>query len=103
AFYTNHWGKEKADSHYDKLPGEFDYGPLNKLGFYKGTHPAVMKDMISRHDWKHKLQYRGEPDKNRAPHKHEQPRVKFLTWIEQNLNRGKQIATFHNYELIKNI
>ena len=103
AFYSNHWGSEKANQFYDRAPDEFDYGPLDKLGVFEGTHPKVMQDRIKKMNWKQKLQYSGKPDKRRQPHKHEKPRVKMLSWIENTFNRGRQIGTFHNYELLKNV
>ncbi len=98
-----HWGKEKAEQHYKNLPDYFDYGPLNVLAEFKGTHPLVMKEMISKMDWQDILQFKGKPNPHRKPHKHELFKTKLTTVIERVFNKGEQIGTFKNYKLIKNI
>jgi hypothetical protein len=98
-----HWGSKQAKNFYDKAPEEFDYGPLNRLTIFKGTHPKVMENMISQMNWKDKLQYSGKPNLYRKPHKHELLKYRLLTWIEQNLNAGRQIGGFKNYILQRNI
>lgn len=101
ALDTIHKGKEKVEEIYKNAPKEFDFGPLNYLGTFKETHPAVMKDWILKFDWKEKLQYSGKPNKFRKPHKHELLKYRWLTFIEQNLRGGKQIGGFRNYILLK--
>lgn len=98
-----HWGKKKATDFYDKAPKEFDYGPLDRLDKFNGTHPEVMKDMISRMNWQDKLQYSGKPNPYREPHKHETTKYRILSWIERHLNGGKPIASFKNYNLLENV
>jgi glycosyltransferase involved in cell wall biosynthesis len=99
-----HWGKEEAEEHYKTAPDEFDYGPLDQLAIYNGTHPEVMQDWIEKMDWEDKLQYSGEPDPRRGLHKHEKPKSKFLTKIERWLERkfgGKVYLSSHrNYKLL---
>ena len=99
-----HWGKEEAEEYYKTAPDEFDYGPLNQLAVYKGTHPEVMQDWIAKMDWEDKLQYEGEPDPRRELHKHEQLKNKILTAIERKLERkfgGKVYLSSHrNYKLL---
>lgn len=102
-FNINHKGKDKANEIFDKLPQEFDYGPLDKVAEFKGTHPKVMHDRISEMNWKNKLQYSGSRNKNRMPHKHEKFRYRTVTLLETIFNGGKQIGTFKNYELLKDI
>jgi len=98
-----HWGRNRAGEHYDKAPKYFDYGPLNRLAVYQGTHPRVMKERIKSLNWQDLLQYDGKPDKFREPHKHETARVRLFSWIERNLNGGRQIGTFKNYKLLRNV
>lgn len=98
AFHSIHWGKKRVEEVYSQLPPYFDYGPMDKLGVFEGSHPAVMKDMIARFDWADKLQPSGKPNKGRRPHKHEKPRVRFLTVIEKITG---PIGTFKNYKLLK--
>ena len=104
AFHTIHWGKNEAKKYHEDEPEYFDYGPLDRLPVYRGTHPEVMKDRISEMDWEDKLQYSGEPNPNRKKHKHETLRNKILTAIEQKLERkfgGKIYLSMHrNYKLL---
>jgi len=76
----------------------FDYGPLNLTFPFKGTHPEVMKDLISRLDWKDQLQSKGKPKSHRVEHKHEQFKNRFLTLLEQKLFGGRHILSFRNYK-----
>ena len=98
-----HWGISRARDYYEKEKPYFDYGPLSYLATFKGTHPQVMNDLIQKLDWQDKLQYSGKPDKSRLPHKHERCKYRLLSWIESNLNEGKQIGEFKNYNLLKSI
>ncbi|MGC9338039.1 MAG: hypothetical protein ACP5EQ_08175 [Candidatus Cloacimonadia bacterium] len=98
-----HWGKSRAEKHYERVPKEFEYGPLNIVAEFKGSHPAVMQERIEEMNWQSKLQYSGKPNPNREKHKHEKMKYRILTWIEQNLLQGKQIGGFKNYELLNNI
>lgn len=101
AFNSIHWGKSKAEEYYKTAPKEFDYGPLDRLATFKGTHPKVMHERISQMDWQDKLQQSGSPNKMRQPHKHEKTRNKLITQVEKLFNSGHQIAYFKNFELIK--
>ncbi|HOL34140.1 MAG TPA: hypothetical protein PK015_06450 [Candidatus Syntrophosphaera thermopropionivorans] len=103
ALNSVHWGKAKAENFYQQAPEYFDYGPLDRLAVFTGTHPTVMEDKIKAMDWQDKLQYSGKPNPFREPHKHERFDNKVLSWIEQNLNGGEQIGTFRNYHLLRNI
>lgn len=99
-FHSVHWGKERSEKYYDSQPEYYDYGPMNLVSVYKGTHPAVMMGKIAELDWQELLQAKGKPAQNRKPHKHELPRVRVLSWIEKYLLFGHQIGTFHNYRLL---
>jgi hypothetical protein len=96
-----HWGLNRADNYYEKAPKEFDYGPLDLLEEFNGTHPKIMEDMISKFNWEHKLQYSGKPNKYREPHKHERISIRLLSLIERLLLNGKQFGEFKNYHLLK--
>jgi hypothetical protein len=80
---------------------EYDYGPLNKLNKYEGSHPSVMKDWIGLFDWSSKLQYSGTRNKKRAPHKHEKIKYRLISFIENTFLNGKVIGGFKNYNIIK--
>ncbi len=100
AFDVNHKGARAAEEIYSKEPPVFDYGALNKLPVFKGSHPAVMKEWIAKFDWGEELDYSGEKKTNRPPHKHEKTLNKILTFIERKI-LGRQIFAFRNYKLLK--
>ena len=93
-----HWGKSKAEKHYAQAPEYFDYGPLDRLGRFQGSHPAVMQEMIARFDWQDKLQYDGKPNPGRELHKHERPGIRLLSLVEKVTG---PIGTFKNYQVVK--
>jgi hypothetical protein len=101
ALDTVHKGEKRVAEMYKDKSDEFDYGPLNRLSVFKETHPAVMSEMISKMNWKNKLQYSGKPDPGREPHKHEKLKYRFLSLIEKYFNGGKQIGGFKNYKLVR--
>ena len=80
----------------------FDYGPLNRIPEFLGTHPAIMRERIAAFDWGHMLQYQGKPSPSRPLHKHEKLKARALTFIEQTLLMGKAtLGGFKNYTLLK--
>lgn len=78
----------------------YDYGPLDRIEKFEGTHPAVMKEWIEKFDWADELQYSGKPSKSRPLHKHEMLKYRVLSWIENKLNEGKPIGAFTNFILL---
>ncbi len=96
-----HWGSKHAYDYYEKVPKEFDYGPLNRLAVFSGTHPAVMQERIAQMNWKDKLQYSGRPNPYRAPHKHERLKYRLLSFVEHYFLAGRQLGGFRNYRLVK--
>ena len=96
-----HWGKEKTEAKFKGSKGEFDFGPLDKLAVFKGSHPAVMKERIAALDWKDKLQYSGKPDPARLPHKHERFKYRILSFIENKILGGRRLGEYRNYILLK--
>jgi hypothetical protein len=101
ALDTIHKGAMRTELMYQQQAAEFDYGPLNRLELFRGTHPHVMRKMISKMDWSNKLQYFGKPDPNRKPHKHEKLKYRFLSFIEKRFNNGNQVGGFKNYKLVR--
>jgi len=99
-FSVIHRGQKKAEEEYGKLSDEFDYGPLNRLAKFQGTHPKVMQNKIAEMDWKDKLQYSGKPDPRRQLHRHEKLTNRIITWIEQNLLGGYYLGGTGNYKLL---
>lgn len=100
ALDTIHKGKETVAEMYDKVPAEFDYGPLGRLPIFTTTHPKVMKTKISKFDWGKKLDYAKKSKKNRKLFKHEQLKYRLLTFVEQNILNKKQLFGNSNWEII---
>lgn len=98
-----HWGSKKAREYYDQAPTEFDYGPLNRLSIFKGTHPQVMAERMARMDWQDKLQMSGKPNPYRQLHKHERLKYRLHSLLERYLGGGRQIGGFKNYHLLTNV
>ena len=89
---------ENVDKELKKKFGDlFDYGPLNKIPVFKGTHPKVMNNWIGKFDWADDLQYSGKRDQNRDYFGHEKPKQIVVSWIENNLLGGRQLMGFKNY------
>ncbi len=103
AFHSIHWGRRRAEEHYDGAPPEFDYGPLDRLEVYEGTHPAVMRGRIEAMDWGDRLQQTGRPDPARRKHKHERLRYRLLTWLERTFRGGRRMCSFENYHLLRDV
>ena len=99
-FFTIHRDKQKAEEIMRKRRF-FDYGPLNRLKKYKGSHPKVMQEWIKGFNWQDKLQYSGKPNKLRRKHKHERFKYRLLTVIENLLPGNPKIGEFKNYILLK--
>lgn len=101
ALDTIHHGAQKVAHMRQHAPQDFDYGPLQKLPHFKGSHPRVMKDWIARFDWGEQLQYQGARDSSRAPYKHEMLKYRLLALVEQNLLGGRTLGGVKNYQLIR--
>ncbi len=80
---------------------DFDYGPLNRLALFSGTHPAVMKEWMAGFDWAKELQYSGPVPLRRKKHKHERLKYRILTFFEQEILGGRTLGSFRNYHLLK--
>ncbi len=79
---TTHLGKEAAEAYYKDRSDEFDYGPMNTVPTYNGTHPDVMKKKIGGMDWKEKLRDLDPPGMERGFHKHEMLKYRTLSAFE---------------------
>ena len=97
SFETHMQGNEKTASIFKDEPDVFDYGNLSKLFVFKESHPEVMEDFIKKFNWKHQLYPHNMQLKK---HKHDKLKYRLLSFIEQNILKGNQIAGFKNYELI---
>ena len=98
---TIHKGKAKVEALYSNKASHYDYGPMGRAKSFKGSHPAVMKEMISKFDWADRLNYsKKEINPNREKFKHDRFKYRFLSFIEQSILGGKEIGGFRNYELV---
>ncbi len=98
SFETHKKGDVWALSIFKNEPAVFNYGNLSKLRLFVESHPEVMKDFIKKFNWQHQLY----PQKKEF-RKHKQDKLKYrlLSFIEQNILGGKQIAGQKNYYIVK--
>lgn len=100
ALQTIHKGRAWGESHMAEIQG-FDYGPLNRVPRYEGTHPSVMQDWMARFDWQDQLYENGPLRSQRPLFKHERLKYRILSWLEQQLLGGRQLGGFRNYVRLK--
>lgn len=99
---TIHKGERRVQEMYKSRPPSYDYGPLGRAAKFKGTHPAVMEEWVSRFDWQDQLNYSGrEQNPLRDKHKHDSLKYRLLTWLEQKVLFGRELGSFKNYILLK--
>ncbi len=95
----NRMSRTSSGTDRDIYTGRFDYGPLNRVPRFAGTHPAVMHKRLAAFNWGEALQYEGRPHSGRPLHKHERLKYRLRTWLELNLLNGREIGGFRNYRL----
>jgi hypothetical protein len=104
AFNINHKG-EKAVSEIEKsngFKGNFDYGNINKLPRFEGSHPAAMEDWIRQFNWAKDLRYTGvRKSLNKILMKHDRFKYVCISWIEKNLLLGIRLGEPKNFKLLK--
>jgi hypothetical protein len=94
-------GKEATLERYKDLPNLFDYGPLDKVQTFTGTHPEVMAEWMAKIDWEEILQHTGKAKPGRPLHKHEKLKYRVTSWLENTFRNGKTIGGWKNYRIIK--
>ncbi|MFC2138029.1 hypothetical protein ACFLTE_07645 [Bacteroidota bacterium] len=102
AININHRGVAAVEAQEEEMRKkfiEFDYGPLNRLPRFKGTHPKVMEEKIKDFNWQDQLQYKGRKKSNTTTHKHERFKYKMITILERIV--GRPLFEFNNYILLK--
>lgn len=77
--------------------GCINYGDLDQLPRFEGTHPAVMKDWIARFNWGDQMNGHCDCDHS---FRHDTWRVKLLTFIERHVLNGKRIFGSGNYHIV---
>ncbi len=94
-------GKEATEKLFKDQEDYFDYGPLNRVKKFKGSHPKSMQQWLSKIFWKDELQVNGPLKKKTQKAKHEKTKYRILTWVEVNLLMGKPIGEFKNFKRIR--
>ncbi len=93
---ANYWGQKKAlEMFKEEL---FDFGSLEKVPRFSGTHPKVMAERVASLNWKDQLVYKG---KSTARHNHDRLKYRIITFIEQKIFRGRYYWGYKNYNCIK--
>lgn len=93
-----HAGRQSAEARYAALPSAFDYGHLDRLPRFSGTHPAVMRDRIAAKMWRPTP---APPGGRREVPKHERLRYRLLTAIEKVVSGGEPLFANRNYVLLR--
>lgn len=96
-----HHGKAKINTIYKLKPEEFDYGALGKLPKFKGSHPKVMDDFRNKISWLKKLNYSKTANLNRDLMKHEKPKYRVISFLENTFNGGRDIFGYSNWKKIR--
>ena len=96
-----HHGVSEAERAYRLLPHEFDYGALGRLPRFQGTHPAVMTDFIKKLNWQQKLNYSRSGKPGRDLMKHEKPKYRLLSLLENTFNGGRDFVGYTNWNLLR--
>jgi len=102
-FTTNHRGKEHVEEMIknNQFNGTYDYGPMNRLPVFKGTHPSVMESWISKFDWGDDLRHDGPLSMNKPRPKHDLLKYRIVSFLENNLLGGRRLGEFRNYIVVK--
>jgi hypothetical protein len=88
-------------SFWKEFDDRFDYGRMDFCKIFKETHPVVMTEKIKQLDWQNQLRFSGTVAINRSKMKHERPKYRILSWIEENLLGGYVLGGFKNYKIIQ--
>ncbi len=98
---TSYRGADETAKRFKDVEDHFDYGPMNRVKKFSGTHPASMQQWTKKIYWKDQLQYSGKPKPKTVKPKNERLKYRMLTWVEVNLLMGKQIGEFKNFKRIR--
>jgi hypothetical protein len=78
----------------------FDYGAMQNVPTFHGSHPAVMQKRIASFDWSSSLNYSKKSSLNREPMKHERRKYRIITWIERLFFGGRQALGYSNWNIV---
>ncbi|MEO6550362.1 MAG: glycosyltransferase family 2 protein [Ferruginibacter sp.] len=65
--FGQHWGENEHEQwakDLEKKTTAFDYSKIDSVTLFEGTHPAVMKDLISKEDWSFDIDVKKKNFKN---------------------------------------
>ncbi|MCW3090981.1 MAG: hypothetical protein JWP81_2050 [Ferruginibacter sp.] len=66
--FGQHWGEKNEHERWagelEKKTNQFDYSDIDSVTLFEGTHPAVMKDLVSKEDWKFDIDIKKKNFKN---------------------------------------
>jgi hypothetical protein len=81
------------------VSGGFDYGPLNHIPVFEGSHPVAMKARIDEIHWKDQL-YSETPENHTPPqYRHGRFKYRFLSWLENTFFQGRHLFSSKHYIL----
>lgn len=98
---TTYRGAVATEKQFARAEEHFDYGPLQKLPLFRGTHPRSMQEWTRHLPWRDELQYHGGLRPKAYRPKHERRKYRFLTWLEQRLLGGRRIGEYKNFEVVR--
>jgi hypothetical protein len=102
ALFTNHKGEKVAEAEYKNNYQPFEYGRLDKLPVFTGTHPKVMEEWISDFHWKDQLNYSGKSKKTtRKKARHEKTKNIIFSFIKYKILRMPRLAEFNNFIILR--
>lgn len=85
----------------EKYATNFDYGRMDKVTQYTGSHPICMQKRIEQLDWQALLRHDGPAVINRPKMKHERLKYRTLGWVEKHLLQNRTLGGFKNYNLVQ--
>jgi len=91
-----HHDKSWVERKHDDPEKPWDYGPLDVLQKFTGTHPAVMKERIRTKNWNAEDFH--DPD-NPPDHEHLRPLCRLHSFLERLM--GRKIGGYSNWILVK--
>ncbi len=94
-------GRVETEKLYANDPQVFDYGPMKSMPRFKGSHPGVMQNWLTKIYWKDQLREKGRTGNTSTAAKHERWKYRLLTWVETHLLGGRQIGEFKNFTRIR--
>lgn len=75
----------------------YDYGNLNYMPRFNGTHPAIMQERIEQMSWGSLLRFEGVPPRMK---KKFGTKYRIINFVEHKLLGGRIIGGFKNYRIV---